>query len=345
METQNQENITTSPNTNPSPVAQAPLPSVSSNEKGKAGIKTPLIILFLFVVILILGYFLAKTYFFTKPSSNVTPTPSAVAPTVQPTIDPTVNWKIFESVGNKYSVKYPPEFFQNECNNKNIDLNLVKTNDCGSNRIPVIQADVLAFPLAPYLENLRKNYSLQESKITIGGKEATRYDGILKDGVQAPDVFQKGIWVFIKRDELGVGAMFEIKYAKISKESKDYSSTFDQILSTFKFTTKSTNEPEISIPVAGEKVASPLTVKGKVPPGWMFEGQFPIRLTDSSKNIIASASAKEVTPGSWTSNTPTDFSASLTFTASSGSGFLILESDNPSGDPSKSKTFEAPIVY
>lgn len=103
--------------------------------------------------------------------------------------------------------------------------------------------------------------------------------------------------------------------------------------------------PEIASPSASSKVTSPLIVKGKVPTGWMFEGQFPIKLADSNSKIIASSSAKEVTPGSWTSGKPVDFQASLVFTASSGSGFLILENDNPSGDPAKKKSFEVPVIF
>jgi hypothetical protein len=108
---------------------------------------------------------------------------------------------------------------------------------------------------------------------------------------------------------------------------------------------KIADHPEVSSPVAGTKIVSPVTIKGKVPAGWMFEGQFPIKLTDANKKIIVTGTAKEVTLGSWQSGSTVDFQVTMTFTTSSASGFLILENDNPSGDPNKAKTFEIPIIF
>jgi hypothetical protein len=103
--------------------------------------------------------------------------------------------------------------------------------------------------------------------------------------------------------------------------------------------------PAVTSPVPGSKVKSPLKVTGTVPAGWMFEGIFPIRLLDEGKNVIAQTSAKEVTPGSWQTGEPVEFTATLTFRAATGSGTLVLENDNPSGNPENSKTLEVPIKF
>lgn len=103
--------------------------------------------------------------------------------------------------------------------------------------------------------------------------------------------------------------------------------------------------PTISSPSARSKIISPLTVTGIVPAGWMFEGIFPVKLLDSEDNIIAQASAKEVTSGSWQSGNPVEFTATLTFKSSTGSGTLVLSNDNPSGEPENDKEFEIPVAF
>src|SRR5258706_7292912 len=105
------------------------------------------------------------------------------------------------------------------------------------------------------------------------------------------------------------------------------------------------NEPDVTSPKTGAKVTSPLTATGTVPSGWMFEGSFPIKLVDHNRNLIDQGTANEVVPGSWQSGSPAKFSATLTFTTSEHSGFLILMNDNPSGDPSNELSFEVPVTF
>ncbi len=103
--------------------------------------------------------------------------------------------------------------------------------------------------------------------------------------------------------------------------------------------------PVVTSPKPGAKVTSPLTVTGTVPAGWMFEGVFPIKLVDKSGALIVQGQAKEKVAGSWQSGNPVAFTATLTFTTDAKSGTLILENDNPSGDPSKTRTFEVPVTF
>lgn len=103
--------------------------------------------------------------------------------------------------------------------------------------------------------------------------------------------------------------------------------------------------PIVTSPKPGSKVTSPLTVTGTVPPGWMFEGVFPIKLVDSKKKLIVAGQGREVVAGSWQSGNPVKFTAKLTFTTEAESGFLILENDNPSGDQRLLKTLEIPVVF
>lgn len=109
--------------------------------------------------------------------------------------------------------------------------------------------------------------------------------------------------------------------------------------------TPNSNLPIVSSPSLNMKVTSPLKVTGTVPTGWMFEGVFPIKLLDSSQKVIAQGQAKEKVAGSWQSGMPVDFTATLTFKSASGSGTLVLQNDNPSGNPASAKTFEVAVNF
>lgn len=104
-------------------------------------------------------------------------------------------------------------------------------------------------------------------------------------------------------------------------------------------------QPIVNNPAVNSKVKSPLKVTGAVPAGWMNEGIFPIKLLDTHGNIIAQTSAKETVEGSWQSGKPTEFSATLTFKAASGSGTIVLSNDNPSGISENEKTFEISVKF
>jgi hypothetical protein len=109
--------------------------------------------------------------------------------------------------------------------------------------------------------------------------------------------------------------------------------------------TPSSEIPSVSSPSANMKIVSPLKVTGKVPAGWMSEGVFPIKLVDANQKLIVQGQAKENVPGTWLSGNSVSFTATLTFKTTAASGFLILENDNPSGDPANSKTFEVSVNF
>ncbi len=137
-----------------------------------------------------------------------------------------------------------------------------------------------------------------------------------------------------------VGLIFAISQLFGSKKLNINSIPSPSVTTTNNFT----NQPVLTSPTSGSVIKSPLTITGTVPAGWMFEGVFPMKLVDSNKKIIATAQAREVTPGSWQSGKPVAFSATVTFTTKAKTGTLILENDNPSGDPANLKTFEVPVL-
>lgn len=103
--------------------------------------------------------------------------------------------------------------------------------------------------------------------------------------------------------------------------------------------------PYFSTPKKNAKVASPLTVQGAVPSGWMFEGIVPVKLLDENKNVITQAPGEEVNPGAWMDEEPDQFTATLTFTTTAKSGYLVVGADNPSGLPENDKSYEIPVKF
>ena len=105
------------------------------------------------------------------------------------------------------------------------------------------------------------------------------------------------------------------------------------------------NQPIVSSLGKNALVSSPLVVEGSVPAGWMFEGTFPISITDSNHKLIYQTLATEKTPGSWQQEGSIPFIATLKFNTNSKEGFLVLQEDNPSGLLKNGETFELPVMF
>ncbi len=321
------------------PPAQEPV-QFKIPEPSSSKFPTGFVVLLFFIAILGIGIYLGKTYFsslniFSKPTP--TPTVTVISPSAAPTVNPTANWKTYKNDVFGFEFRYPSGFILKDT----LPGKVVTTSPTENINLKNATADiemVIDINMAGYgpffpnemwdLDYAKEKGIFPVKKIEQDVKQY-RQDNYLEIRTSAKTIAGKPI-------------SFMFRYQK----TKDYKQLFSQILSTFKLTVnQALDQPEIASPAANSKIASPLTVKGKVPAGWMFEGQFPIKLTDASKNIIASASAKEMTPGSWTNGKPVDFQATLTFTTSEKTGFLILNSDNPSGDPAKAKSFELPVSF
>lgn len=137
--------------------------------------------------------------------------------------------------------------------------------------------------------------------------------------------------------------LYRFGYGAMAQDHLKFYDTFIQILSTFKFLNY--QPVKISSPSFANPVTSPLTLKGTVVPGWMFEGVMPVILLDANYNEVARGQAKEVTPGSWSAGKDVAFSVTLTFSTTAKTGFLIFKADNPSGNPENDKSFEIPVKF
>ena len=92
---------------------------------------------------------------------------------------------------------------------------------------------------------------------------------------------------------------------------------------------------EVFSPLDGEEVASPIKISGRARGFWFFEASFPVKLFNYNGELI---STSYVTAQSdWMTTDFVDFSGEIVFpSTTTGNAFLVLENDNPSGDPENS---------
>ncbi len=100
----------------------------------------------------------------------------------------------------------------------------------------------------------------------------------------------------------------------------------------------------VSQPLANAVVTSPLTVQGEARGPWYFEASFPVHLLDGHGTEIATAAAQA--QGDWMTEDFVPFQVTLTFTPpATATGTLVLEKDNPSGDPLNDASVSIPVAF
>ncbi len=101
----------------------------------------------------------------------------------------------------------------------------------------------------------------------------------------------------------------------------------------------------VSSPLPNSLITSPLLIKGEARGNWYFEASFPVKLLDGNGNQIA------ITPvqaqGEWMTMDFVPFETTLFFTVptTTPNGFLILEKDNPSGEPQFDTSISIPVRF
>lgn len=108
---------------------------------------------------------------------------------------------------------------------------------------------------------------------------------------------------------------------------------------------------KINSPSPGEKISSPVSISGEARGTWYFEASFPITIVDWDGKIIGEGHA--TAKGDWMTEDFVPFEATIDFVKPdnfqagtfSERGAIILHNDNPSGDPSKDKAVEMPVVF
>ncbi len=100
----------------------------------------------------------------------------------------------------------------------------------------------------------------------------------------------------------------------------------------------------VTSPRPGDKVTSPLTIRGEARGTWYFEASFPVKIQTADGQVLAQAPAQA--KGEWMTEDFVPFEVTLNFTAPADTqGKLILSKDNPSGLPENDDSLEIPITF
>lgn len=101
---------------------------------------------------------------------------------------------------------------------------------------------------------------------------------------------------------------------------------------------------KITEPKIGQKITSPVVIKGEVLGNWFFEASLPIKITDSKHVELGRGVAKA--EGNWMTTEFVPFTASVKFNLpDTASGFIVIEKDNPSGNKENDASEEFPIKF
>lgn len=99
----------------------------------------------------------------------------------------------------------------------------------------------------------------------------------------------------------------------------------------------------ISSPTAEATVSSPLFVSGQALGSWFFEATLPVKLLAADGTEIATHYA--TAQSDWMVAGLVPFTATLEFTTTATSGYLVISKDNPSGLPENDASFMVPVNF
>lgn len=100
----------------------------------------------------------------------------------------------------------------------------------------------------------------------------------------------------------------------------------------------------VSSLTSGDLVTSPLEVTGEARGNWYFEASFPVKLLDGDGNVLVSHYAEA--QGEWMTTEFVPFKTTLVFPMpSTPTGTLVLQKDNPSGEPQFDDSISIPVRF
>lgn len=112
------------------------------------------------------------------------------------------------------------------------------------------------------------------------------------------------------------------------------------------FTEVLNQEPEVAVdqPQYGALVSSPLQVSGRARGFWFFEANIPVTLKDQNGQVLAQKGFHATSD--WMTEDFVPFQGTLEFTTpTTDFGVLVIQKDNPSGDPKFDAAFAIPVRF
>lgn len=100
----------------------------------------------------------------------------------------------------------------------------------------------------------------------------------------------------------------------------------------------------VKTPKLGDKITSPLEIKGEARGPWFFEADFPVQVLDKDGNALNWGIAQA--GDNWMTPDFVPFTATVEFESpGEGFGFVQLEKDNPSGLPEHAGFIKIPVRF
>ena len=137
---------------------------------------------------------------------------------------------------------------------------------------------------------------------------------------------------------------------EVSEEDRQL---IEVILGTFRFLEQAPSNSDkenavsdihVSTPQEGERVHSPLHIRGEARGTWFFEGNFKITLLDANGNEISQGIA--IAQSDWMTAGMVPFYAEVTFEKPDTSvGMLVLQKANPTGLPAHEGEFRIEVAF
>lgn len=95
---------------------------------------------------------------------------------------------------------------------------------------------------------------------------------------------------------------------------------------------------------AGDTVSGMLNLSGSVKNAYFFEGNILISLLDSNQNVLKQGYGTATTD--WMTTEPISFTSSIDSTGLNGSGFILIQNDDPSdGEGGPAKKIFIPVIF
>lgn len=160
---------------------------------------------------------------------------------------------------------------------------------------------------------------------------------------KADQVFTIGEPITTEAETVTLTAVTPAKNSKVQIADSDYRFTFKILKNALSYANASADLITVSLPYPGAVTGRDFSVKGQARGPWYFEASFPVKVLDKDGNVLASVPAQA--EGDWMTTDFVSFTAALSVPASySGPATLVLQKDNPSGDPSKDASLSFPIT-
>lgn len=213
----------------PTPPVQSPTPAIPPSPINPRVI---ILIVLIIIVALVLG---VGVYTLNSSKKQSTSPQPSILPSPKPTVDPTANWKTYTNSVLQFSIRYPSDWNIEEIENKTIILIKSPNVEYQEPVNKVVKGAEIRIQISPY--NYSGNISsLIQKPGTVPEADITYISSILVEVSEIESVKTISTGLYGKVVQYQIPKENKIYEIGIYTSDQTIQNTFDQILSTFKFT-------------------------------------------------------------------------------------------------------------